>query len=63
VNLMDALRKSVGNVGADEAPAAAARAEKKAGKGAAKQTAAKEAAAGISLVQPAAKAPRRKKSA
>jgi len=32
VNLMDALRKSVGSVGAEEAPAAAERAEKKASK-------------------------------
>ena len=62
INLMDALRKSVGNVGAEEAPAAAARAEKKA----AKAPAAKKA--GIALVssgekEPAAKAAKRKKSA
>ncbi len=63
INLMDALRKSVGNVGADEAPAAAERAEKK-GKAPSKAAAAKE---GIALVKsgeaaaPAAKATARKK--
>ncbi len=63
VSLMDALRKSVSSVGADEAPAAAERAEKKAGKA----PAAKKA--GIALVSSgekepaAAKAAKRKKSA
>ena len=62
VNLMDALRKSVGKVGADEAPAAAERAEKKAGKAPAKHAA--ESKEGISLVKPAAaKTAKRKKSA
>ncbi len=65
INLMDALRKSVGNVGADEAPAAAERAEKKAGKAPAKHAAANE---GITLVksgekEPAAKAAKKKRSA
>ena len=60
VNLMDALRKSVGNVGAAEAPAAAARAETGAKKKAPAKSA--EAKAGISLVKPgaAAKAAKRK---
>lgn len=48
VSLMDALRKSVGNVGAEEALAAAERAEKKAAKAPTKQAAAKE---GIALVK------------
>lgn len=65
VSLMDALRKSVGSVGAEEAPAAAERAEKTsaANKGSgAKGVAAKSA--GIALVKPAAeKAPRKRKSA
>ena len=63
VNLMDALRKSVGKIGTEEAPAAAERAEKKAGKTPAKPAAAKE---GITLVksgETAVKAARRKKSA
>lgn len=64
VNLMDALRKSVGSVGADEAPAAAARAEKKITGKPTKAAAAK----GISLVKgggeaDAAKPARKKKSA
>ena len=62
VNLMDALRKSVGNIGAEEAPAAAERAEKKAGRGTKAP-----AAAGISLVKSgspeAAKPARKRKSA
>ncbi len=52
VNLMDALRKSVGKIGAEEAPAAE-RAEKRAENAQAKGAAAKE---GIALVKPAAKA-------
>ncbi len=65
VSLMDALRKSVSSVGAEEAPAAAERAEKKAGKAPAKHAAEKE---GIALVKsgekaPAAKTAKRKKSA
>ena len=61
VNLMDALRKSVGKIGADEAPAAAERAEKKAKAPAGKK-------AGIALVassetEHAAKPAKRKKSA
>ena len=64
VSLMDALRKSVGNIGADEAPAAAEHAEKRNAK-----TPAKHAAkAGITLVKSAeqaapAKPARKKKSA
>ncbi len=53
INLMDALRKSVGNVGAEEAPAAAERAEKKAGRAPAKQA----AKAGITLVKSGEKEP------
>ena len=69
VSLMDALRKSVSSVGADEAPAAVERAETKAGATkkapGAKGTASKSA--GIALVKPGetatAKAAKRKKSA
>ncbi len=66
VNLMDALRKSVSSVGAEEAPAAAERAEKKAGKAPAKHAAA--AKEGIALVKSGEaaatpKAAKRKKSA
>ncbi len=66
VNLMDALRKSVSSVGSEEAPAAAARAEKKAGKAPAKQAAAvKEGIALVKSGETAAvpKAAKRKKSA
>ncbi len=63
VSLMDALRKSVGSVGVEDAPAAAERAEKKVGKAPAKH-AAKE---GIALVKSGETAPvkaaKRKKSA
>ena len=66
VSLMDALRKSVSSVGADEAPAAAERAEAAASskkKGATAKGAVSKAA-GIALVKPAAeKAPRKRKSA
>ena len=66
VNLMDALRKSVGNIGAEDAPAAAERAEKKAGKTPAKHVASGKE--GITLVKsgekaPVAKAARKKRSA
>ncbi len=60
VNLMDALRKSVGKVGADEAPAAAERAEKKTGKAAGAKGAAKE---GIALVKTEKAPAKRKKTA
>ncbi len=67
VNLMDALRKSVGKVGPDEAPAEAERAEKKSGRGSKAASAASAASAGIALVQPAAsnsaKPARKRKSA
>ncbi|GAC1358669.1 MAG: Ku protein [Acidobacteriaceae bacterium] len=54
VNLMDALRKSVGKVGAEEAPAAVERAEKKAAKAPKPAAEAKE---GIALVKSGEKAP------